>query len=345
MPSVTPSPTVARSVRGRTGPATASTASPSWSLRYQERAEGWWPPKTSRKARSYSKIPPPSPSKHHPTLHCHLHELKEQISKLSEEQKSKFYQLTPHAVGKLIPTQVTSALRENCLKEFTLFVNNCTGLDIDKDTLYLFINSSLLNHSCAPNVTVEKCGDDLQHNKVIAIKDISKGEEVTESYLEGLELKTKTQMRTELQADCSFDCKCGVCTGSIPDQDGIISKIKQLVPSPTNPIVCTPITHNLRLERAAELTKQLYVGRFHARIAVLEQFVYASQKARDPIRLKKAVEFMKEEIGVRMMESSIFGNCYKIMEKKLERWSGAFQSMEEPSQEEMDDFGSLREYN
>ena len=248
-----------------------------------------------------------------------LHELKEQISKLSEEQKSKFYQLTPHAVGKLIPTQVTSALRENCLKEFTLFVNNCTGLNIDKDTLYLFINSSLLNHSCAPNATVEKCGDDLQHNKVIAIKDISKGEEVTESYLEGLELKTKTQMRTELQADCSFDCKCGVCTGSIPDQDGIISKIKQLVPSPTNPIVCTPITHNLRLERAAELTKQLYVGRFHARIAVLEQFVYASQRARDPIRLKKAVEFMKEEIGVRMMESSIFGNCYKILQTKLER--------------------------
>ena len=53
--SVTPSPTVAWSVRRLTGADTNGTASLSWSRTSREKAVASWPPETSRKARSYSK--------------------------------------------------------------------------------------------------------------------------------------------------------------------------------------------------------------------------------------------------------------------------------------------------
>merc|ERR1712063_223511 len=67
--------------------------------------------------------------------------------------------------------------------------------------------------------------------KVTATRDISKGEEVTECYTRGL--MTKSEMKSKLQSDFSFDCKCDVCSGSIPDQDKISSQIQQEVPSLT----------------------------------------------------------------------------------------------------------------
>ena len=97
---------------------------------------------------------------HAPSDIVPLQEMKEQISKMSVEQKSKFYQLPRD--GAFNPLQLAAASRENCLQELDIFISNGCGIDTDKDTLYLFINSSLLNHSCAPNATMEKCGDDLQ---------------------------------------------------------------------------------------------------------------------------------------------------------------------------------------
>ena len=195
---------------------------------------------------------------------------------------------------------------------------------------------------------------------MIAIKDISKGEEVTECYTRRLPLLTKAQMRTKLQTLFNFDCKCTVCSGSIPDQDGIISEMNRLVPL-IYPKYCaawryghdTP-THNpfhqkkekdwkadaANFETAAGLSRQLYIGGIQNKLDILHQFVSVSQMARDPIRLEKAMDMLKDEIGGTLMDN--FDECYTRRVKHLGFWSGEFQSKRNPSKEEIDSFFSMK---
>nr|ALS05290.1 histone-lysine N-methyltransferase SMYD3 isoform X2 [Paracalanus parvus] len=238
-----------------------------------------------------------------------LPELKEKISKLSEEQKSKFYQLYQQGNLQDWPATLWAGLEENCVQELDIFLSN--GIDnvpID-GTMLLFLTSSLSNHSCSPNVYVEKyfCDEDsCYRHKAIAIKDISKGEEVTQCYTRGL--MTKSKMKTKLQEDFCFECKCVVCSGSDPGQDGLISKIIRLVPDVSKHHISSryhdaqtikSLYNNTmqdwrkeasHLERAADLiNKQLYIGHIQDRFFVFEIFVSASQMARDPLVEKHGI--------------------------------------------------------
>ena len=123
-----------------------------------------------------------------------LQELKEQISKMSVEQKTRFYQLSPRK--KINQAELATAFRENCIQELNIFLSNSL---VYEDKTRLFLSNSLINHSCAPNVFYDT-NDDLENEvKVIASKDISKGEEVTECYIGGF--NTRSQMKTKLRED------------------------------------------------------------------------------------------------------------------------------------------------
>ena len=86
---------------------------------------------------------------------------------------------------------------------------------------FLTLNNALVNHSCVPNVTQSaKKSDDAFKVEVRAIKDISRGEEVTVSYLNpdfianfGL---NRQKRREKLKSALSFDCNCSFCT-ELPD--------------------------------------------------------------------------------------------------------------------------------
>jgi len=269
---------------------------------------------------------------HAPSEMVPLNELKEQISKLSEEQKTRFHKLTPQGIFNR--TQLASALKQDCLQELDIFVSNSSELH---DTLSLFLTPPLLNHSCAPNAFKEKhVGDEI---KVLAAKDIFKGEEVTECYISGL--MTKSEMKTKIKTIFSFDCKCGVCSGSIPDQDGIILEINRLLVQVPKKEKNKLLTEASKLERIVDLTKQLYIGHIKERFINFVLYVWASQMARDPIRLAKSMKLLKEEIGATGMMESTPGKDYKILESKLVKWSGAFQSKKKPSKEEKDEFASF----
>ena len=279
---------------------------------------------------------------HTPSYMVPLKELKEQISKLSVEQKTRFYQLVPK--GKIHQAELAPAFRENCILELDIFVSNRLVCE-DKSRLYL--STSLINHSCAPNVLYDPTDDLGNEVKVRAIKDISKGEEVTECYIGGF--NTMSQMKTKLREVFNFDCKCGVCSGSIPNQDRLILEISSTlayVESQSLDFVYYQKKKNewttevLQLERTADLTKQLYIGHRHImdRFKVFLHLIVSSQMARDSIRLKKATDFYKEElISLGLMELQL-GKGYKNLERKLERWSSAFQSKRNPTKEEIDDF-------
>ena len=142
-------------------------------------------------------------------------------------------------------------------------------------------------------------------------------------------------MKQKIQEDFSFDCKCGVCAGSIPDQDRIIVEINSLAP---NSLTIRNLIHQrkkaTKLERAADLAKLLYIGNTRNRFLVFVKFVIASQMDRDPIRLKKATDLVKEE-AVGCFYDPRMG--YKDLEAWTERWSAEFQLKKSPTQEEMDD--------
>ena len=281
---------------------------------------------------------------HAPSGMIPLQDLKEQVSKMSEEQKTRFYQLAPK--GNFRKVQLAAAFRENCLQELDIFFSNShKSLRSFEDKRALFLSPSLINHSCVPNVMLEGDMDSVHMNqiKVRAIKDISKGEEVTECYTGGF--LTRSKMKTTLQEKFSFDCKCGVCTGSIPNQDRLILEISSIMSIALSQTLDQLyqkkkkewMTEASQLERAAELSKQLYIGRSDNRIRVLAVFVTATQMARDPIRLKKAWDLLKEEISSLGLMESHAGKVYKDQETKLERWSLEFQSKRNPRKEEIDE--------
>merc|ERR1719500_611286 len=154
-------------------------------------------------------------------------------------------------------------------------------------------------------------------------------------------------MKTYLQEFFQFDCKCGVCSGSIPHQDVLISEISSKIDLLYSPIVSFYqkkkkdwVKEASQLERAVDLTKQLYIGRISERLKVYSLFVVASQMARDSIRLKKAMDVMKEELSALGLKEKDWGlgKGYKSLETKVERWSSEFQSKSKPTKEEMDEF-------
>ena len=281
---------------------------------------------------------------HAPSLLVPLQELKDQISKMSEEQKNKFDQLKPR--GFFRPDQLAAALTENCLHELDIFLSNAVSSMTNADKIALFPSNSLMNHSCAPNLIQLFTSDAEDVIEIRAIKDILKGEEVTQCYTRGL--MTSSQMKTKLQEAFRFDCKCGVCSGSIPHQDVLISEISSkmnLLYSPLDTLYRKKkkdwMNEVSELERAVDLSKQLYIGHMFDRLKVYRFFVVASQMARDSIRLKKAMDVLQEELSaLGLMESGwgIWGKVFRRLEAMVERWSSEFQSKSKPTKEEIDDF-------
>ena len=280
----------------------------------------------------------PAISVHSPSSIIPLQELKDEVSKMSDEQKNKFYQLTPK--GNFNRAQLASAFSENCLTELDIFFSNSLVANPVASEKHLFITPSFINHSCAPNVQLEGHRDkDHDHQEVVvalAMKDISKGEEITECYrIHDYGLMTSSRMKQKIQEDFSFDCKCGVCVGSISNQDRTIVEINSLAP---NSVTIRDFIHQrkkaTKLERAADLTKQLYIGHIQNRFFVFVKFVIASQMDRDPIRLRKAMELLKEE-AVGCWRDPEKG--YKDLEAWIEKWSAEFRSKKNPTKEEMDD--------
>ena len=104
----------------------------------------------------------------------------------------------------------------------------------------MFLNVALINHSCSPNAIsefIQKEGE--TWDQVRAVKDISKGEEVTTFYAQcgckemdeffsfkafGSDSKTR---RAALKKHFRFDCKCCVCSGTVPEQEDIFKELKE----------------------------------------------------------------------------------------------------------------------
>lgn len=98
------------------------------------------------------------------------------------------------------------------VKLYVLYQMNVVRLnDDEKSSTGVFALTSRINHSCIPNLQIHYVPS-TENLVTHAVRHISKGEELTISYLSKA-CKTRKQ-RNEILERRSFECKCRVCTGT-----------------------------------------------------------------------------------------------------------------------------------
>lgn len=97
--------------------------------------------------------------------------------------------------------------------------NDTIGSFLNNEGSGLYVMQSKINHSCLPNaeITFPKSNHTLE---VVALRDISAGEEICISYLEECQLLSSRHSRQKyLQENYIFLCGCEKCTSQINDPD------------------------------------------------------------------------------------------------------------------------------
>ena len=193
--------------------------------------------------------------------------------------------------------------------------NISTGFRLTHDADRLLINQkilkdiSLLNHSCAPNAAMglldgKEIEEPEKRFELRAVKNISKEEEVTIFYPpENVLPWLHVDMRKTIQEDFGFDCKCSVCSGEVPSQDDIMSKMIDIVRSSESfrnrkkgdeMTFLDWMSQASALNEIVELGKQIYMGREEAKMRTLWLLAGAAIACNNSALFKKALEGAEE---------------------------------------------------
>ena len=266
-------------------------------------------------------------------------EVKNQVQNMSDEQKSKFYKLKPQKESFNSDT-IGVGITANCLEELLIVTNN-GNFSSKESMLALFINSPLINHSCAPNAVLGKVPESAKGMGVIALRDISKGEEITQCYIRGLPKYDQSEMRKRLKEEFQFDCECTVCSGETPNQDRIIFELALALCSiPFGNDRQRPIDVS-KLDKAIDFTNQLYIGHLTEKEQIFSGLVVAAQLGREPVLLKKALDSLKGQSLSSVQGQDRKDTVVGKLEEMVERWAGQLKSKCQPTEEEVDNFHSF----
>ena len=191
----------------------------------------------------------------------------------------------------------------------------------------LYLNVNLINHSCAPNAILGLKSPDQAGNKpdgklyeVRAMKDISRGKEITYCYPGGKVFRqfgfSREERLTGLYKECRFHCKCCVCSGDVQDQEDIMKEVLKLYET----VDCYPYQKNptewrreaKTFEKIFELYQKLYIGNVvEEKMELLRTLAIGAQLARDEDFLEKAMETLKKEVEETNLEE------YRIMNEEM----------------------------
>ena len=176
------------------------------------------------------------------------------------------------------------------------------------DWWIFFLNAALLNHSCAPNAFADTF-DQVSGEpwcEVRAIKDISKGEEVTvfyeiqkpgtlnlSYYMYGCNAQER---RAAIWKELRFYCKCSACSGNDSEQDKIIKELlklhKALDQSRKKPSMLSQEVKTL--DQIVDLNLGLYIGSVDGKIWALQSLGTAAARAGNEDLIKKASDGLKK---------------------------------------------------
>ena len=274
--------------------------------------------------------------------------LKTQIRKLPSEAKSQFYKLTaPDADPKVnMVFRILADINERDSEALKLFMANALS---NRKRIFstLYLNLSLVNHSCAPNAIEgelrpeSETEDQVPHYELRAIQDISRGEEINTCYVNNIRrFGTGTQERKAgILQELSFDCACSVCSGQVADQEKIMKRLAELHLQ-LNPVFPTEIIIGFEKweariqDKIVDLTMQLYIGKLDDKIRALDVMVRTAHLARDQNLVRKAMDTWKQ-LAVETNLADI-QMTFQIMESSLSQWSKELKSRKAPEKREID---------
>lgn len=127
------------------------------------------------------------------------------VANMTEADRSRFFAL--HNNSSASPS--SSAIKN------ILFLTNGIRLGTEDDANGgVFANISRINHSCRPNVH-HFWSADKKMELVHALKEISPGEEIFNSYIDLY--ATRDERRAKLKESFGFECRCELCSEENPD--------------------------------------------------------------------------------------------------------------------------------
>ena len=197
-----------------------------------------------------------------------------------------------------------------------------------KENLFFFFNRNFVNHSCSPNASLLVFNSSSEVTAELrAIKDISKGEEVTYCFISPYKsVKNKSQRRIMLRdiGFFGFDCRCGVCTGEVPDQEEILMRLDDVNPmgDPFRKTQSAWQRDASKLAVVADLAQKLYIGQPEFKFAVFFQLFIHSQFARDTVLMAKSFDMMKglvekTELNALKKRFSLVEESHKLWQEKM----------------------------
>ena len=232
--------------------------------------------------------------------------IKNQIRKMSTEAKLQYDKFAKQDE------------EDEVSKALAIIADNCKS---DGEWNILFLNAALVNHSCSPNSTselIQKEGETWY--EVRAIKDISRGEEVTKFYAhcgckemeESFTIKAfgcnSRERRVVLKKHFRFDCKCCVCTGTVSDQEDIIKELLELhrrfdfSQSRKRKDALFWANQVKLADKIVDLTLKLYIGNIEDKVNSLNLLLETAGDAQNEVLFKKALDGLRKiakDTGIR----------------------------------------------
>ena len=276
-----------------------------------------------------------------------LKPLMEQLNNLPSEARAQFHKLTIHDDREICAIDGPIG---DILTITYQFFDNCkirhAQREEEANCYYLCLNTILINHSCAPNVTVARLQPDNEFKEEVrAMKDISKGDEITVCDLNNHSILfdgfNRRIRREKIKNEFGFDCLCCVCSGNLPDQEDILMELRDLSIS----LAINSDHHQKKLkdwqreanmmDQVVELTKKLYIGDFlYMKLTTLIHLAKFAHLSRDETLLEKAFDGLNKLEEDSKMES--FSLKYEKLKQDLSRWTSQFKSRKLASKDEID---------
>ena len=241
---------------------------------------------------------------------------------------------------------IVSYLRSLVSPHFSTLVKFAANCRQHGNCYYLSLNIALINHSCSPNVAegpLSSQPDDEFKSEVRAIKDISRGDEITKCYFSIDDFKQFCHDRQKriqkIQEMYFFDCKCSVCSGSAPGQEARMKKVLELsstlTPNHHQKISSDWRSHARTLDKIVEMSNKLHVGRaLELKFDSSTELAVAAHLARDEDLLGKALENLNK-----LVEDTQF-ECLRLrfesVKQDLAKWANQLKSRKSPKKGEFD---------
>lgn len=233
-----------------------------------------------------------------------------------------------------------------------LFLKNSRIVNQQDISFSLYLNMALLNHSCAPNADIgkllEKDDAGKPHNRIEirAIKDISKGEEITYSYFGNINnLCCPSQARKIfIKENFEFDCNCGVCSVFDRDQENIALELLVLLQALSSGVGVDHYKKGLsewardaeNLDKINDLMQKFLLGNLEVKWRSMISMVKTAQLARNQDLVKKGFDMLQrfsEDIKIEEIRL-----VYEKLERDLTQWSKNLKSKERPRRNEIEFF-------